>query len=131
MPQRDLMLGWIEQVARLVEELIHGPGGPDLQQASDRIDAAMAQHLGNLGPLLPQLDVGSAGVLLNEPERIFGYAQLLAARAAVAKARGDADASHARMRALAFAQLALARAADPPASWRDWVTEMEAGHPAP
>ena len=125
MPQRDLMLGWIEQVARLVEELIHGPGAPDLQQASDRIDAAMAQHLGNLGSLMPQLDVGSAALLLSEPDRIFGYAQLLAARAMVALAQGDDGASLIRARALAFAQLALARATDPPASWRDWVAEVE------
>lgn len=125
------MLGWIEQVARLVEELLHGPGAPDLDQASDRVDAALAQHLGNLGPLLPQLDVGSAARLLNDPERIFGYAQLLWARAAVDLARGEHDAPQVQARALAFARLALARATDPPASWRDWITEAEAGRPSP
>lgn len=129
MPQRDMMLGWIEQVSRLVEELIHGPGAPDLQQASDRIDAAMAQHLGNLQPLMPQLDVGSAATLLNEPERIFGYAQLLWARGTVAAARGDADAPLHQARALDFARLALARATDPPVAWRQWVSESEARRP--
>ena len=44
-PQRDLMLGWIEQISRLVSALLDGPS-PDLAQASDKIDAAMAQHLG-------------------------------------------------------------------------------------
>ncbi len=126
MPQRDLMLGWIEPVTRLVEELIHRPGAPDLQQASDRIDAAMAQHLGNLAPLMPQLDVGSAALLLSEPERIFGYAQLLAARADVDEVSGEDDAPAARERALAFARLALARVADPPSSWRAWVSDIEA-----
>ena len=125
------MLGWIEQVSRLVAELIHGPGAPDLQQAGERIDAAMAQHLGNLAPLIPQLDVSSAAVLLNDPDRIFGYAQLLAARGAVAQARGDGDVSLIQERALAFARLALARAVDPPASWRDWVAEAEAGRWSP
>lgn len=126
MPQRDLMLGWIEQVSRLVEELLHGPGTPDLQQASDRIDAAVAQHLGNLASLLPQLDVGSAANLLSEPERIFGYAQLLMARADVADAGGTAEGPPIKERALAFARLALARADDPPASWRAWIAEREA-----
>lgn len=125
------MLGWIEQVAHRVEELLHGPGAPDLDQASDRVDAALEQHLGNLGPLIPQLDVGSAATLLNDPERIFGYAELLSARAAVDLARGDDDASQMYARALGFAQLALARATDPPASWRDWIVELEAGHPPP
>ena len=125
------MLGWIEQVAHLVEELLHGPGVPDVEQASDRIDAALAQHLGNLGPLMPQLDLGSAAVLLNDPERIFGYAQLLAMRAEVDLARGADDAPRVQARALAFARLALARVNDPPASWRDWIIEAEAGRLAP
>lgn len=126
MPQRDLMLGWIEQVSRLVAELIHRPGAPDLREASDRIEAAMTQHLGNLTPLMPQLDVGSAAGLLGEPERIFGYAQLLSAKADIAEAAGSADAPHIRERGVAFARVALARAPDPPSSWRAWVADVEA-----
>ena len=127
MPQRDLMLGWIEQISRLVAALLDGPS-PDLDQAGDRIDAAMAQHLGNLAPLMPQLDIATASNLLNEPERIFGYAQLLSARAAVASARGDGSAPATEARALAFGRVALARATDPPSSWRAWVDDAEAAH---
>ena len=125
MPQRDLMLGWIEQISRLVAGLLDGPS-PDLAQASDKIDAAMAQHLGNLAPLMPQLDVATASTLLSEPERIFGYAQLLSAQAAVAAARGDDSAPAIEARALAFGRVALARATDPPSGWRAWIDDIEA-----
>jgi hypothetical protein len=129
MPQRDLMLGWIEQVSRLVAELIHG-GTPDLQEAGDRLDAAMAQHLGNLAPLIPQLDVATASALLSEPERIFGYAQLLASQAALAAAREDDLAGSMQARALAFARVALARNTDPPTTWRQWIADLESSHVA-
>ena len=130
MPQRDLMLGWIEQVARLVAGLLDGPS-PDLAQASDKVEAAMAQHLGNLAPLMPQLDVATASALLSDPERIFGYAQLLSAQAAVADAREDHTAPALDARALAFARVALARATDPPATWRAWIADVEAaGRPS-
>lgn len=131
MPQRDMMLGWIEQVSHLVEELLHRPGGPDLQQAGDRLDAAMAQHLGNLAPLMPQLDVATASTLLSEPERIFGYAQLLAAQAALATAQGHESAAPLNERALAFARVALARATNPPAAWRAWIDDAAVAHRAP
>jgi hypothetical protein len=130
MPQRDLMLGWIEQVAQLVAGLLDGPS-PDLAQASDKVEEALAQHLGNLAPLIPQLDVASASMLLNEPERIFGYAQLLSAQAAVARSRGLETAPGIEGRALALARVALARATDPPSSWRSWIEEMESAHPFP
>ena len=130
MPQRDLMLGWIEQVSRLVAGLLDGPS-PDLAQASDRIEAAMQQHLGNLAPLLPQLDVATAATLLSEPERIFGYAQLLSAQSAVARACGMEVADALESRAVAFARVALARATDPPSSWRSWIEETESAHPFP
>lgn len=132
MPQRDLMLGWIEQVGRLVAGLLDGPS-PDLAQAGDKVDAAMQQHLGNLVPLMPQLDVATASALLNEPERIFGYAQLLSAQAAVvgAATHDDGAASAIEARALAFGRVALARATDPPASWRAWIEEMESAHRTP
>lgn len=128
MPQRDLMLGWIEQVSRLVAALLDGPN-PDLVQAGDKIDAALAQHLGGLARLMPQFDVSTAAALLNEPDRIFGYAQLLWAQAAVAAARGDATAPFTEARALAFAHVALAQATDPPSSWRTWIEEASARAP--
>jgi len=123
-PQRDLMLGWIEQISRLVSALLDGPSR-DVAQAGDKIDAAMAQHLGNLLPLIPQLDVATASALLSEPERIFGYAQLLSAQAAVVAAQGDDSAPAINARAVAFARVALARATDPPASWRAWIEDVE------
>lgn len=128
MPQRDLMLGWIDQVSSLVAALLDGPS-PDPAQARNKIDIAMAQHLGNLAPLMPQLDVATACSLLNEAERIFGYAQLLSVQATVAAALGDDGAGTMKARSVAFARVALARAPDPPASWRAWIDEAEAAQP--
>jgi hypothetical protein len=120
------MLGWIDQLSVAIARLIHGPGGIDLVQARQKIDAALAQHLGSLQPLVPQLDIGTATLLLNDPERIFGYAQLLAVQADIQDASGG-DGTPSRTRALAFARGALARATDPPAAWREWVAEAERG----
>ena len=125
MPQRDLMLGWIEDVTRAVGQLLGGPDGPKVPDAAARVEAALAQHLAGLAPLLPQLDVASAAALLHEPERLFGYAQLLALQADV-RQRENVDVEELRMRAVALARVALARAPEPPASWREWIAELEA-----
>lgn len=131
MPQRDLMLGWIEDVARAVGQLLGGPDGPKVPEAASKVDAALAQHLAGLAPLLPQLDVASAAALLHEPERLFGYAQLLALQADV-RQQEHLDVEELRMRAIALARVALARATEPPSSWREWIAELEAAPgPAP
>lgn len=131
MPQRDVMLRWIEEIARVVARLLYGPGAIDLDLAADQVEAAISQHLGPMALLLPQLDVPSGAGLLHEPDRIFGYAQLLGLLAAVQHARGSAHAVTMHARALAFAREALARDPNAPAAWREWVTEAERWPPAP
>ena len=125
MAQRDVMLRWIEEVARVVARLLYGPGPVDLDLAADQVEAAINQHLGPMALLLPQLDVTSAAGLLHEADRIFGYAQLLGLLAAVQHARGSAQAVVIHARAVAFAREALARDPEAPAGWREWVTEAE------
>jgi hypothetical protein len=125
MSQRDVLLRWIEEVARVIARLIHGPGAIDLDLAADQIDAALSQHLGPLAQLLPQLEVASGAVLLNDPDRIFGYAQLLALQGAVQQARGDVSAVATQARALAFGREAVARAGEAPSAWRAWLADAE------
>jgi hypothetical protein len=120
-PQRDVLLRWIEQIARVVARLLYGPGPIDLELAAEQVEAALAQHLGPLHALLPQMEVTSAAALLHDPDRLFGYAQLLALLAAVQQAQGDAKAPVTRARALAFAGEAIARDPAAPEEWRAWV----------
>jgi len=129
MPQRDVVLRWIEQIARVVARLLHGPGPPDLELAREQISAALEQHLGPLHVVLPRLDVPSAAAILNDPDRLFGYAQLLALLAAVQQAGGEAEAAHTRERALQLGREAIGRARDVPAEWCQWLSETEAGPP--
>jgi len=123
--QRDVVLRWIEQLAKVVARLIHGPGPMDLVLAEDQVQDALAQHVGPLASVVPKLDVPSAAGLLNDPERIFGYAQLLSLLAAVRHAAGDPLARETHARAVAFARVALSRAAERPVTWENWVEEAE------
>jgi hypothetical protein len=125
MPQRDVVLRWIEQVSRVVARLLHGPGPIDLELAADQVEAALAHHLGPLHALLPQLEFASAAALLHDPDRLFGYAQLLALLAAVQQAQDDSRAPVTRARALAMAREAIGRDPDAPEEWRAWLAEAE------
>ena len=128
MPQRDVFLRWIEQIARVVARLLHGPGPPDLGLAREHITDALEQHLGPLHVVLPRLDLASAAAILADPERIFGYAQLLALLGAVEQAAGEAEAD--RTKALAAfepGREAIARSEDVPQEWRDWLQAAEVG----
>ena len=125
MPQRDVFLRWIEQIARVVARLLHGPGPPDLDLAREHISEALQQHLGPLNLVLPRLDSSSAAALLADPDRIFGYAQLLALLGAVEQAAGEPEAPRTQARALSLAREAIGRAKDVPQEWRDWVHEAE------
>ncbi len=129
MTQRDAVLRWIEQIAKVVARMLYGPGPIDLDLAADQVEAALAQHVGSLTLLLPQLDVPSAATLLNEPERIFGYAQLLGLLGAVQHARGEAAALTTHARAIAFAREAIGRSLEAPRAWHDWLAEAEAWQP--
>lgn len=105
MAQRDVVLRWIEQIARVVRRILLGPGPPDLAAARVHVEEATTQLLGPLALLVPQLDIPSAVALLHDPERVIGLALLLELRAEIAEAEGDtAAAAAARARAAAFRQ---------------------------
>lgn len=129
MTQRDAVLRWIEQIAKVVARLLLGPGPGDFDLAAAQVEAAIAQHVGSLALLLPQLDVRSGAGLLNEPERIFGYAQLLSLLGAVQHARGESQALATHSRAVGFAREALARTLEAPAAWHEWLAEAERWQP--
>jgi hypothetical protein len=88
--QRDLVLRWIEQLGILIRRLIEGKRAGDLVSAREQIREATEALLGPLGHLIPRLDVESAAELLADPDRLFGYAQLLDLEGVVAAATGDA-----------------------------------------
>lgn len=129
--QRDVMLRWIEELAKVVARLLLGPGPVDLDLAESQVRAAISQHLGPMAMLLPQLDVPSGAGLLHEADRIFGYAQLLGLLAAVEHAAGSPHARNTHARAVAFGHAALARDPNVPAAWREWVADAERWPPAP
>jgi hypothetical protein len=127
--QRDLVLRWIEQVGRVVARLLHGRGGGDLELAGEQVQDAIGLLLGPLAALLPRLEPASAAELLADPERIFGYARLLALQAAVEQAAGRPAAGHSRDRALALAREALRRSGEPRPEWESWVSLAEQDPP--
>ena len=122
MAQRDVVLRWIEQLARLVARLL-GRGSPgDLATARDQVDEAVASLLGPLAPILPRLEADSAAELLGDPERIFAYAQLLDLDAAIGEAMGEREAARdVRARAVALAEAAFSRAGGERPPWIEWI----------
>ena len=124
MPQRDVVLRWLEQLSLLIRRLLYGPGPVDLELAARHIEEALQQHLGHMATLVPRLDVASAARLLHDPDRIFGYAQLTGLQAAVLSAGGDPGAASLKVRALGLAREALARVPEPPAEWQAWLAEV-------
>jgi hypothetical protein len=122
--QRDLVLRWIEQLGVLIRRLLHGKAAADLPAARDQVREATDALLGPLSPLVPRLEVESAAELLADPDRIFGYAQLLDLDSLIAGAVGDAAAqAEGRARALALAAEAVRRANEPRPSWESWISE--------
>jgi len=93
MTQRDVVLRWIEQIARVVRRMLQGPGPADVIAARVHLEEAMSQHLGSLALVIPRLDVPSAVGLLQDPDRILGLALLLDLQASVEAAAGDAAAA--------------------------------------
>lgn len=112
MPQRDVVLRWIEQIAQVVRRMLAGPGPVDLELAGQRVEEAIEQLLGPLSLLVPRLDVPSAAALIAEADRLMGLAQLLDLRGAIEQAAGRGDAALAtRQRAAAFRNEVARRAA--------------------
>ena len=93
MAQRDLVLRWIRQAARVIARLLRSDQVADLELARLELESAMETLLGNLARVIPALDAGSACALLHDAERILGYARLLALEAALLRATGDATAA--------------------------------------
>ena len=124
--QRDLVLRWIEQLGRLVARLVGAGGTAELAVARDQVAEATINLLGPLAPLVPRLETASAVELLSDPDRIFGYAQLLDLDAAIsAGLKESTSEADSRRRALEFAMAAIARAPEPRPDWERWVTERK------
>lgn len=124
--QRDLVLRWIEQLGRLVARLIGAGGKAELAVARDQVAEATINLLGPLATLVPRLESGSAAELLADPDRIFGYAQLLDLDATISAGLKDAASeADSRRRALEFAAQAIARAPEPRPEWERWVQERK------
>ena len=122
--QRDLVLRWIEQLGRLVARLVGLGGKAELASARDQVAEATINLLGPLSLLVPRLETASAAELLADPDRIFGYAQLLDLDGAISEAIGEKDAAtESRRRALEFAREGLARLAEPRKEWEQWIAE--------
>ena len=120
--QRDLVLRWIEQLGRLVARLVGLGGKAELATARDQVTEATLSLLGPLSPLVPRLETESAAELLADPDRIFGYAQLLDLDGAISEAMGETEtATDSRRRALEFARAAVARSTDPRPDWERWI----------
>ena len=92
----------------------------DLELAQIEVDSAVEGLLGPLARLIPTLEARSACELLHDPERILGYARLLALRGALRRARGENDAA-ARddARGLEFHDFAVAARPDLANYWGD------------
>lgn len=122
--QRDLVLRWIEQIARLVARLAHGSGTPteEIIEARAQITELVRGLLGGVAPLVPRMAVSSAAALLPDAERLWQYAQLLDLDAALLAALGEGDeAARQRARAVAFGAIAASRVPETPAEWREWL----------
>jgi hypothetical protein len=124
--QRDLVLRWIEQLGALIRRLVRGRAESDLPAARDQVREATMALLGSLDPLIPRLDVPSAAELLADPDRIFGYAQLLDLDAVIAQAMGHSTAAQElRARAVGFAAEAVRRNREPRPEWEEWLSDRK------
>jgi hypothetical protein len=124
--QRDLVLRWLEQLRLIIARLLRGERDASTELVEIELDRAIDQLLGGSAALIDRLDAGSAAALLADPTRIFGYAEALALKSALAQGRGAADpaASLAR-RALDLGREAVRREPLPPKEWTDWIAAME------
>ena len=124
MAQRDTVLRWIENLGRLVARLLHGGGMDGLAAAREQIAAATEALLGPLALLAPRLDSASAAGLLQDPQRIFGWAQLIDLEAVLAEAEGKpADGASLRRRAVELAREAARRADPARDDWAAWIAD--------
>lgn len=121
--QRDVLLRWLHQASLVIRRLLYGPGDVDVEMAAEHLQDALKTHLGPMADLVSRVDVQTAANLLHEPDRIFGYAQLLGLQAAVLQAQKDPDADLVRNRAEVLGQIAMERAGDAAPEWQAWLDE--------
>ncbi|MEZ4457361.1 MAG: hypothetical protein R2882_12560 [Gemmatimonadales bacterium] len=126
--QRDIVLRWLQTLSALVARLLRREPGVTLDLVRAQLDEAKAMLLGaSLDALLERLEPAQAADLLNDPQRIYGYAQLLALESALDRADGrDTQAAEREARALILARAALDRIDPQPDEWVDWVAALEA-----
>lgn len=125
--QRDLVLRWLEQLRLLIARVVRGERDAGTELAEMEVDRALGQLLGGAGGLVDRLDAPSAAALLGDPYRTFGYAEALALKSALVKARGGPAAEVAGLvaRSLALAREAVRRCPDPPPEWSEWLAAAE------
>ncbi|MFN0178901.1 MAG: hypothetical protein ACKVZ0_08875 [Gemmatimonadales bacterium] len=129
--QRDLVLRWLEQLRLVIARLLRGERDASTELVEIELDRAIEQLLGGSSALVERLDATSAAALLADSTRIFGYAEALALKSALAQARGAAmlAASLAR-RALDLGREAIRREPLPPKEWTDWIAALERDVPS-
>ncbi|HEY7029249.1 MAG TPA: hypothetical protein VH438_16660 [Gemmatimonadales bacterium] len=124
MAQRDVVLRWIQQAARVIARLLRSGKPGDLELARIELESAEEALLGPLARLIPALEAQSASVLLSDPERILGYARLLMLRSALRRAEGEEEAAaQDESRGQEFQDLALAARPDLARLWGDGLDE--------
>lgn len=118
MAQRDVVLRWIQQAARVIARLLRSGKPDDLELAQEEVASALEALLGPLALLIPKLDALSACTVLHDPERIAGYARLLGLQAALFRATGnEPEAVRTEERAKACYDIAVGQRPDLAADW--------------
>ncbi|MEO8450467.1 MAG: hypothetical protein ABI647_11780 [Gemmatimonadota bacterium] len=126
--QRDLVLRWIESMAKLIRALLRRGDAPSLEAAQDQLENAAREYLGPMADLARRLEPASVAEILADPYRIYGYAHLVALESAVARALGRRDeADRLAARGVALGELAIERHGNAPPEWTTWVAAAQAG----
>ncbi len=130
--QRDLLLRWLEQISALIAKLLRRDPTVDAAFIEERLAEAEEQLLGPVRKLVDRLEPESAAELLSDPFRIYGYAQLLAFRSAIARLGGRVEEANDQAgRALVLSREAIRRADPVPTDWPAWVAALETEQSGP
>ena len=124
--QRDTVLRWIDTISALVARILRRDPGASVELARHQLDDARRMLLGPVESLMPHLDPERAADLLADPDRIYGYVQLLALESALLRIDGRVEWRAAAERAVALCRLAAARLEPPPVEWLRWADDAEA-----
>jgi hypothetical protein len=110
--KRDYILRMIAQLRRLVEALLgRVRSGEDAAELVAQARASITALLGPMADVAQRLDSASAAQMVNDPDILAVWAQVVAAEAEVRRAAGDAAAANAlARRGLELAEEAQRRA---------------------